>query len=544
MTEEHIIYGKPLKVPISNNSLGMDIHNALTQSKEAPLFIDAASGETVTNKTLLKNSCLLGQSVRNFGLNKKDVVAVCSENSLYFCNPILGALYCGIPVTTFSPHYTEGELMYVANLSEPSIIFCSTEASSVVLNVKDRLKSIPKVIIMDTKDDYKGCQSVENFVNENVPKNFDINKFEPLPVDTKDDVAFILYSSGTTGLPKGVMLTHYNYNVSIAIFDDVIQSRARNTAAVAFVPLYHAYGLFLVSLKILWGGILVIMKKFNPELYLKTVQDYKIGDINIVPSIAQFLVKSDLVNKYDLSSIKAIYSGAAPLSKDIEMALKDRFKVNDIQQGYGMTETTVGAISHLHNKKENSPGSCGCILPSLSAKIVDVDTGKSLGPMQSGELWCRGGVVMKGYLNNPEATIDAVDEEGWLHTGDIAYYDNNFVFYIVDRLKEIMKCKGFQVAPAELEAILINHSKIADAGVIGIPHERDGEVPFAFVVPAQNQVVTEKEVEDFVADQVAVYKRLRGGVRFVSQIPRNASGKILHRVLRDEFFKTRPNCKN
>ncbi|KAB0804240.1 hypothetical protein PPYR_01210 [Photinus pyralis] len=537
MGEEHIIHGAELKVPISNKSLGEELYNALMRGPEAPIFIDAVSGETVSNKCLLKNSVRLAESIRNFGLTQDDVVAICSENNLYFADPVLAALYCGIPVTTFSPHYTEGELLYVANLSQPSIIFCSTGSSAAVLKVKDQLKVTPKLIIIDQKDDYEGCQSVENFVKDNISKNFEINTFVPSPVNVRDHVAFILYSSGTSGLPKGVMLTHYNYNASISIFDDVLQSRPRNSPAVAFVPLCHAFGLFTISIKIAWGGVVVIMNKFNPEVYMKCIQDYKVDDLIVVPSIANFLAKSDLVNKYDLSCVKGIFCGAAGLSKDIQQVLIERFKVKDIQQSYGMTETTTGVISPLLNTKDNTLGSCGCVLPSVSAKIVDVDTEKSVGPMQRGELWCRGPVIMKGYINNPEATDDAIDKDGWLHTGDIAYYDEHGAFYVVDRLKEIMKCKGFQVAPAELESILINHPKVADAAVIGVPHERDGEVPLAFVVSAPNQVPTEKEMQDFVAGQVATYKHLKGGVKFLTMIPRNANGKILHRVLREQYLK-------
>uniref|UniRef100_A0A1Y1N6J3 Luciferin 4-monooxygenase n=1 Tax=Photinus pyralis TaxID=7054 RepID=A0A1Y1N6J3_PHOPY len=535
MDGEYIIHGDQLKVPISNESLGLALYNALLGSTEAPIFIDSVSGETVSNKALLKNSCLLAEALRNYGLGKNDIIGICSENSLYYCNPVLAALYCGVPLTTFSPYYTTGELLHVANLSQPSIIFCSLGSSAVVLNVKGQLKVTPKIIILDQKDDHNGCQSVENFIKENVPKNFDVNKFQPSPVNAKEDVAFVLYSSGTTGLPKGVMLTHYNYNASISIFGDIFQSKPLNTPGLAFMPLCHAYGLYLVAWKIIWGGLVVIMNKFSPEVYLRCLQDYKIEDLNIVPSIGNFLAKSDLVEKYDLSNIKQIFCGTAPLSKDIEQILIKRFKVNGVQQGYGMTETTAGAISPILNI--NAIGSCGCVLPSLSAKIVDVDTGKSLGPMQRGELWCRGSVIMKGYINNPEATKEAIDTNGWLHTGDIAYYDENHAIYVVDRLKEIMKCKGHQVAPAELEAILMNNAKISDVAVIGVPHERDGEVPFAFVVSVPNQTLTEEEVQDFLADQVAPYKQLRGGVKFVNQIPRNGSGKILHRVLRDQYIR-------
>ncbi|KAK5648576.1 hypothetical protein RI129_003468 [Pyrocoelia pectoralis] len=539
MDEEHIIYGDELKVPVPNVSVGIQLHNALKQNKDVPILIDTFTGDRISSKTLLNTASRLGNSLKNFGLTNQDIIGVCSENNLHFFDPVLAALFAGITLTTFSSQYTERELTYIANLSQPSVIFCSVETVSTVLKIEAQLKRVPKIIIINHEEDYKGCQCVKNFISENISKTFDVDAYEPVPVNIKDDVATILYSSGTTGFPKGVMITHLNISTVFAIYMDGRYGLQRSPC-IAFVPFYHTYGLFLVLRKFIFVSYVLIMKKFVTHIYLQAIQDYNIEELQVVPSVAQLLAKTDLLNNYDMSSVKSISCAGAPLSKHIEELLQKRLKVDNVRQRYGMTETTVGFMGHKVNKRYPS-GTCGDVFPSVSVKVVDLETGKALGSMKTGEICCRGNVVMKGYLNNSEATNEMIDIDGWLHTGDIGFYDSNKTFFVVDRIKDLIKCKGFQVAPVELEALLLNHSKIADAGVIGIPDERYGEIPLAFIVKVQGENLSEKEVENFVAGKVAPYKRLRGGVKFVPQIPRNPSGKILRRMLRNEVNKFKSN---
>jgi acyl-CoA synthetase (AMP-forming)/AMP-acid ligase II len=245
------------------------------------------------------------------------------------------------------------------------------------------------------------------------------------------------------------------------------------------------------------------------------------------------MVKAPIVEQYDLTSIRYITSGAAPCSRELSEAFVKKFPYINFRQGYGMSE--LSPVSHVGIFGKLVHGAIGVVMPNQESRLVDPETGKDVAMGERGELWVRGPNVMKGYRNNVKATQETIDSEGWLHTGDIAVVDEHQNFYIVDRLKELIKYKGFQVAPAELEALLIDHPLIMDAAVIGVENkEQATEVPLAFVVraPGAGQDLTEKEVEEYIAARVAVHKKLRGGVRFIEVVPKSAAGKILRKDLR------------
>jgi 4-coumarate--CoA ligase len=259
--------------------------------------------------------------------------------------------------------------------------------------------------------------------------------------------------------------------------------------------------------------------------------------IQVPPPIVVFLAKTPLFKKYDLSNLKLIMCGAAPLTQETEDQVKERFN-NEIivLQGYGQTEATLGVL--YGNVATAKPGSVGELVRGTYGKVVDKN-GKSLGPNKVGELWFKGPFIMKGYVGNSKATAETIDKNGWLHTGDLGYYDDDLQFFIVDRLKELIKYKGFQVAPAELEGLLLSHPKVKDAGVIGIPNQAAGELPMAFIVKQDGAEITEQEIKDFVAKNASNAKWLRGGVKFTDDIPKNPSGKILRRELRDLYKSTK-----
>ncbi|KAK9872477.1 hypothetical protein WA026_017944 [Henosepilachna vigintioctopunctata] len=330
------------------------------------------------------------------------------------------------------------------------------------------------------------------------------------------------------------MLSHKNVNGVITHFRDP-RIHDQNPITYCAVPFFHAYGLFLVLADLVQHSSTIFSPLFDAELLLKSTQNYKVTRLMLVPPIIVILTKCLDNFRYDLSSLKEVFSSAAPLNKRTEEAFKNKLRSAVIRQGYGLTEVTHCL---MFNGIENSPpkyGSAGRVLPFLKVVVKDIETGKFVGPYGRGEICIKGDTVMKGYLNNPEANRASFTEDGWYRTGDVGYYDDDGYFFITDRMKDLIKYKGFQVAPVEVEAVLLTHPDIIDAAVIGIPNELAGELPLAFVVKSKTSQISAKDVQDFVKGQLSPQKWLRGGVVFVEAIAKNQSGKILRKKLRDIF---------
>eukprot|EP00808_Paulinella_micropora_P021377 g81307.t1 len=338
------------------------------------------------------------------------------------------------------------------------------------------------------------------------------------------------------------MLTHSNFTWNLMQTLPVLNP---GDVIAGILPFYHIYGLVLVmSQTIFIGATCLVWPKFDPVSTLESIQKHKITVLHLVPPLVIFLAKHPLVAKYDLSSVRLVVSGAAPLTDEVARQMIERLStVKEFKQGYGMTE--MSPVSHLSPDGNKKYSSAGKLVANTQAKLVsEGKIIKQTGPEHIGELWIKGPQVMKGYLGKPEATQETLTEDGWIKTGDMAYVDEEGYFFVVDRLKELIKYKGFQVPPAELEGILLGHPKIADCAVIPIPDDEAGEIPKAFVVLKAGQEMTAQEVQDFVkkdtahykwlrGGDTAHYKWLRGGVEFVETIPKSASGKILRRILKD-----------
>jgi acyl-CoA synthetase (AMP-forming)/AMP-acid ligase II len=354
-------------------------------------------------------------------------------------------------------------------------------------------------------------------------------------IDPMEDVAALPYSSGTTGTPKGVMLTHRQIATNLAQLHPAIPA-GPGDRILGVLPFFHIYGLTaLMNAPLRQGATVVVLPRFDLEQFLAAIQNHRITALYVAPPIVLALAKHPAVAQYDLSSLKYVISAAAPLDARLAAACSERLGLPPVGQAYGMTELSPGThVVPLDAMSEAPPGTVGRLIAGTEMRIVSLDDpGKDLPAGESGEILIRGPQVMKGYLGRPDATTAMIDTDGWLHTGDVGHVDEDGWLFVVDRVKELIKYKGFQVAPAELEALLLTHPGIADAAVIGTYNDDGNEIPHAYVVrqPARTDL-SEAEIMMYVAERVAPYKRIRH-VTFIDGVPRAASGKILRRQLRE-----------
>ncbi|XP_058058848.1 uncharacterized protein LOC131209735 [Anopheles bellator] len=540
--DEFVISGAPEPSDITEGcgSLGMFLYKRLLGNGDGVAVIDGVYSSELGYLELLESAVRLADCLlRCTDLRSGDVVGIVSENRLEFPVVLYAAFFIGATVAPINLTYTEREFEHAINLSKPKIMFISPYSAERVVSVGRKIRFIDRLILFGDENPFTSDVTLyEKFVTQTSPLN--PHTFPIYPTNVDEHVALILCSSGTTGLPKGVQLTQRNVMASVALLCDLKSSFEVPLVVLSVIPWFHAFGC-LTLINVLCNKLkLVSLPKFEEGLFLSCIENYRCSFVFVVPPLMVFLAKHPLVVSYDLSSINTMICGAAPLSKETAELVKKRIGVKHVLQGYGMSETTLATL--LQATDSNKPGSVGRLQIGTKAKVIDTETGKPLGPNRPGELLFKGTQIMKGYIGNEKATNETIDKEGWLRTGDIGYYDEDNEFYIIDRLKELIKYKGYQVPPAEVEAILLTNAKIKDAGVVGVPDEIAGELPLAFVVKQPGVSLTEEEVRQYVAERSSPAKRLHGGVRFVDEIPKNVSGKILRRELR-AMLKQRPIAK-
>ena len=489
-----------------------------------PALIDGVSGRTYTYGQVSDAVQRLAALLARRGFGKGDVLALYSPNSPEFVIPFLAAGLLGGTTTTVNPLYTVDELTAQLTDSNARYIFTVSAALDKVLEAQ-RHSAIRKIFLLDAPvaTPSPSTTPFAALLGESPAS------VEQTPVDVVNDVIALPYSSGTTGIAKGVMLTHRNLVANLCQMS-AMGVVAEQDTVIGVLPFFHIYGIMVIlSLGLANGATIVSLPRFDLAQFLQTLQDRRVTVGFVAPPIALAMAKQPIVDHYDLSSLRVLMSAAAPLGKETQHACAERLKCLFIQ-AWGMTETSPDVTMEPLDAARVKPGAAGLCIPNSECKVVDLETGAALGPNEQGEVWARGPQIMKGYLNNPAATANILDAEGWLHTGDIGYFDADGHLYVVDRLKELIKYKGYQVAPAELEAVLLSHPTVADAAVIPVRDEEAGEAPKAFVVLKPGMQATPDELMAFVAERVAPYKKIRQ-VEFVDAVPKSASGKILRRVL-------------
>jgi 4-coumarate--CoA ligase len=479
-------------------------------------LIDGPSGRTYTFAELRDRVHQFAGGLAARGFKRGDTLGLMAPNVPEYAIVFHGVAVAGGTVTTINPTYGAEEIRFQlmdAGASMLITIGLFAETAKAAIQGTD----VTEVLTLDAAE---GTGNAMELLAAPI---------DQVAVDVHDDVVVLPYSSGTTGLPKGVMLTHYNLVANIAQVEPIFNLREREVM-LCFLPFFHIYGMqVLMNTGLALGATIVTMPRFDLQQALELVQQHKVTRFFAVPPVVLALAKHPIVEQYDMSSVVQIFSGAAPLGAELAAEAAARVKC-DVVQGYGMTE--LSPVSHGTPEGMFKPGSSGITVPNTEVRVVDPATGDDLGTGAEGELWVRGPQVMKGYLNNEEATRHTIDEDGWLHTGDVAVVDEDHHVSIVDRVKELIKYKGFQVPPAELEALIVSHPKVLDVAVIGVPDEEAGELPKAFVVAAPGTSLTAEELQEYVAEHVSSYKRIRI-VEFVDEIPKSPSGKILRRLLRD-----------
>jgi long-chain acyl-CoA synthetase len=486
---------------------------------DRPAF--CTSKDSITFSELDDRTSRLASALAGFGLKRGGRGIVFLPNGIEYVIGYYGILKAGGSVVPVNPTYKKDELRHVVADSEAVAVICNKETYPVVEEIREETGI--KAVILTESEDIQGTISLKTIFNEYPPTAPEVK------IDPREDVAAIEYTGGTTGFPKGAMLSHYNL-VANVIQNATFLGWTENDVIVGLLPFYHSWGACTCMNSPIYAGAKVVtMPRYDADTLLESIEKDKVTLLHGAASLYTMLINSPSMGKHNLSSLRYVKAGAMPIPPDIKEKWENETGVKMIL-AYGLSEASPE--THTSPPDRIKPGTIGIPIMDTDARIVDEETGmKELPPGEIGELVLRGPQVMKGYLNRPEENAVTL-RDGWLHTGDLAMMDEEGYFYIVDRKKEIIKYKGYTIAPAEVEAALYEHPAVRECAVVGVPDDLAGELPKAFIVPKDGSVCSEDELIEFCKERLSPYKRIRL-VEFIDEIPKTQVGKILRRILRD-----------
>ncbi|XP_015127507.1 4-coumarate--CoA ligase 1 [Diachasma alloeum] len=499
-------------------------------------MVCASSGRSYSYGQLRRLSGRFATSLRRNSVRPGDTLAVVLPNIPEYAIVVLGASEAGVKVTLLNPAFTPYEMSVQIGKSEAIGVITTQKKYPVIVEDLKGGNSIrlPTIVIPSGSEPIPtGAINFRDLIDDGI-EEFE-KTGEQTGIDDKNDGFVLPYSSGTSGFPKCVQLTHRNIVANLtqlehvtSHFDGFLQTRGEHQDIVpVFLPFYHIYGFVAcLQLYLRMGGKVICMPEFTSKNLLEVLEKNRTTVLNLVPPVVQLMVNDDSFNKKDMASLKRVICGGAPLGPELLTKFHSKMGTT-IKQGYGLTETS-SVISVANASPQESVGS---LVVNTQVRIVRRNDkfGQNLGANEIGEIVVKGPQVMAGYFKDVKATTDCMDGE-WFKTGDLGRFDENGHLFITGRMKELIKVKGFQVSPAELEDVIIGHEKVADVAVIGIPHERLGEVPKAFIVPKPNIKITENEVKHYVAERLSKHKHI-DQVEFIDEIPKSAAGKILRKEL-------------
>ncbi|OWM89747.1 hypothetical protein CDL15_Pgr024495 [Punica granatum] len=503
----------PLSSNISIADYAFSLLAATPPSPATVALIDASTSRRILYPELIRRVRSLASSLPSrLRLSRGDRALIISPNSLHVPILYFALFSIGVVVSPINPASTKSEILHHIQLSKPVVAFAT---SGTALNVPPLSLGM---VILDSAE-FESLMTSE------------LGELDRVEV-SQSDTAAILYSSGTTGRVKGVELTHRNLITTVAGVNALRLARKSPAVTLCAVPYFHVYGFALCARGLGMGETLVHMGRFDLGAMGRAIEEFKVCQAALAPPAVVAMVKAggSMMDGYDLSSLEVVRCGGAPLRRSVVNGFRDRFSHVHLAQAYGLTETTGRVFSTVGPLESKVLGATGRLCPNCEAKVVDPTTSAALPPLQSGELWVRGPSIMKGYVGDEEATRAILDSEGWLRTGDLCYIDCEGFLFFMDRIKEIIKYKGYQVAPAELEHVLYSHPDIAEVAIAAYPDDEAGEFPMAFVVKRPGSNIDASRIKDFVTEKVAPYKKIKR-VLFLETLPKNAQGKVLRMEL-------------